>query len=36
MNVAEFTMTEVREMTDGSDRPGLERMSTQDYIEALL
>jgi hypothetical protein len=36
MNIAEFTETEVREMTDGSDRPDLDRMTTQDYLEALL
>jgi hypothetical protein len=36
MNIAEFTETEVHEMSDGSDKPDVERMSTQDYLEALL
>jgi hypothetical protein len=36
MNIAEFTETEVHEMSDGSDKPEGERMSTQDYLEALL
>lgn len=36
MNIAEWTETEVHEMSDGSDKPDLERMTTQDYLEALL
>ena len=36
MNVAEFTETEVHEMSDGSDKPDLERMTTNDYLEILL
>lgn len=36
MNIAEYSETEVNEMSDGSDKPDLERMSTQDYLEALL
>jgi hypothetical protein len=36
MNIAEFTETEVREISEGSDKPEVERMSTQDYLEALL
>ena len=36
MNVAEFTETEVHEMSEGSDRPDLERMTTNDYLEILM
>ena len=36
MNSEEHTETEVHEMTDNSDKPDLERLSPQDYLEALL
>jgi len=36
MNIAECTETEVHEMSEGSDRPDLERMTTNDYLEILL
>jgi hypothetical protein len=36
MNIAEYSETEVHEMSEDSDKPDNERMTTQDYLEALL